>query len=322
MRVTWFVLVSVAILLFTTGCINSPPERDYRQDMRDFVQNIGEYAREKHPAFLIIPQNGHELVTLDGDLEGDIASEYLGSIDGIGREDLFYGYTGDDAPTPAGEGDVFVEFLRIARDNGVSVLVTDYCTSRSHVDRSYSESEKMGFVSFAADSRELDTIPSYPSQPHNLNAADVSSLTDAHNFLYLINPSSFGNVGDFLDSVRETSYDLLIIDPYFDGRALTSGEIESLKTKASGGRRLVMAYMSIGEAEDYRYYWDDIWESDPPAWLDGENPDWEGNFKVEYWDEGWQVLIFGSKDSYLDIIIGAGFDGVYLDLIDAYEYFE
>jgi cysteinyl-tRNA synthetase len=322
MRVIGFVLVSVSILLLTTGCISSPEERDYRQDMRNFVQNISKYAKEKQPGFLISPQNGHELTTLDGDPSGEIAGEYLDSIDGIGREDLFYGYTGDDEPTPAGEGESIVAFLEIARENGASVLVTDYCSTWSHIDRSYSESEKLGFVSFAADSRELNTIPSYPSQPHNLNADDISSLADVRNFLYLINPSSFGDVEAFLESVRKTCYDLLIIDPYFDDRALTPGEIESLGTKANGGGRLVMAYMSIGEAEDYRYYWDDKWESDPPAWLGRENPEWEGNFKIEYWNEGWQVLIFGSNDSYLDKIIGAGFDGVYLDLIDAYEYFE
>lgn len=32
--------------------------------------------------------------------------------------------------------------------------------------------------------------------------------------------------------------------------------------------------------------------------------------------------IFGSEDSYLDKIIDQGFDGVYLDIIDAYEYYQ
>jgi cysteinyl-tRNA synthetase len=41
---------------------------------------------------------------------------------------------------------------------------------------------------------------------------------------------------------------------------------------------------------------------------------------VKYWDPGWQSLIFGSPNSYLDKIVEAGFDGVYLDIIDAYEY--
>ncbi len=80
--------------------------------------------------------------------------------------------------------------------------------------------------------------------------------------------------------------------------------------------------MSIGEAEDYRYYWQDSWINNPPNWLEDENPDWEGNYKVRYWDKDWQSIIYGNDNSYLKKIINAGFDGVYLDIIDAFEYFE
>jgi len=95
-----------------------------------------------------------------------------------------------------------------------------------------------------------------------------------------------------------------------------------LRSKQNGGKRMVIAYMSIGEAEDYRYYWQPEWDSNPPSWLKGENPHWEGNYKVEYWDPLWQQIIFGTDSSYLDKILDAGFDGVYLDIIDAFEYFE
>ncbi len=84
---------------------------------------------------------------------------------------------------------------------------------------------------------------------------------------------------------------------------------------------LVIAYMSIGEAEDYRYYWQSDWKPGEPDWLDSVNPDWEGNFKVRYWDPEWQSVVFGGKNAYLDRILAAGFDGVYLDIIDAYEFF-
>ena len=58
-------------------------------------------------------------------------------------------------------------------------------------------------------------------------------------------------------------------------------------------------------------------------WLvDAENPDWAGNYKVRYWEQGWQDLILSGPESYLNRITAAGFDGVYLDLIDAFEYFE
>ena len=85
---------------------------------------------------------------------------------------------------------------------------------------------------------------------------------------------------------------------------------------------MVICYMSIGEAEDYRYYWQNSWNSNKPSWLRDENPDWAGNYKVAYWDASWQEVIYGNNTSYLKKILDADFDGVYLDIIDAYEYFE
>ncbi len=84
----------------------------------------------------------------------------------------------------------------------------------------------------------------------------------------------------------------------------------------------MICYMSIGEAEDYRWYWEGSWEQDPPSWLGPENPDWPGNYLVRYWDSGWQSIIYGNDDAYLDRIMDAGFDGVYLDKIDSFESYE
>jgi cysteinyl-tRNA synthetase len=113
------------------------------------------------------------------------------------------------------------------------------------------------------------------------------------------------------------------MDLFFtDGTAYTTSEIEQLKNKANGGKRLVISYMSIGEAENYRYYWQSGWNANKPAWLDAENPDWAGNFKVKYWNTDWQNIIYGNENSYLKKILNAGFDGVYLDIIDAFEYYE
>ena len=37
--------------------------------------------------------------------------------------------------------------------------------------------------------------------------------------------------------------------------AFTAAEITALKTKANGGKRFIISYVSIGSAEKYRYYW-------------------------------------------------------------------
>jgi cysteinyl-tRNA synthetase len=297
--------------------------RDYRREMRDFVRSISAYAKGINPDFIVIPQNGHELLTENGEENGAPAMAYLEAIDGVGREDLFYGYDGDNIPTPAPVRNSMIAFLDIAESNGVEVLVTDYCWSRSFVDDSYERNAARGYISFAADSRELDDIPAYPAVPYNVNASDITSLSEAKNFLYLINPGSYGTKAAFINAIRGTDYDIVIVDPFFDGvEELTPGEVAALKIKANGGSRLVIAYMSIGEAEDYRYYWRSEWEKDPPSWLAEENPDWPGNYKVRYWEEDWQEIIYGGEGSYLRRILDAGFDGVYLDIVDAFEYFE
>jgi len=302
-----------------SGC----QERDYRQHMRDFIQDISAYTKGTNPGFEVIPQNGQELLTEDGEETGTPEWAYLNAIDGVGREDLFYGYDQDNVPTPVSERDYMIGFLDMAENNGIEVLVADYCWTPSFVDASYAENAAKGYISFAADHRELDNIPVCPTDPFNANLDDVSSLAQAKNFLYLINPGLFPTKVDFLNAVRDTTYDLVLVDLFFDDlQQLTQSEVASLKTKENGGVRLAIAYLSIGEAEDYRYYWQTGWETNPPPWLLEENPQWPGNFKVQYWNADWQSIIYGNDDSYVKRIIDAGFDGVYLDLIDAFEYFE
>ncbi|MDA1257294.1 MAG: endo alpha-1,4 polygalactosaminidase [Chloroflexi bacterium] len=126
-----------------------------------------------------------------------------------------------------------------------------------------------------------------------------------------------------LEAISSARPPVVVIDHSRDGSpegAFTKVEIQQLRS-ALPEPALVIAYMSIGEAEDYRYYWQDDWKSGNPEWLDSVNPDWAGNFKVRYWDPDWQRVVFGGEGAYLDRILAAGFDGVYLDIIDAYEYF-
>ncbi|WMW25700.1 endo alpha-1,4 polygalactosaminidase [Methanolobus sediminis] len=301
---------------------NSTPEIDYRQQMRDFVTGISTYSKQKNPDFIIIPQNGQELLTSGGGSDDPTAQDYIAAIDGVGREDLFFGYDDGNMATKEEDTEYLASLLDVARDNGVVVLVTDYCWTKSYVDASYRENADRGYIALAVDSRDLDTIPAYPAKPFNVNSNDIHSLSDAENFLYIINPEEYGSKEEFLQSLRGTDYDVILIDLFYDDVSLTSDDIASLKTKSNGGSRLVIAYMSIGEAEDYRYYWDDSWSVGSPDWLEAENPYWEGNYKVRYWEEEWQNVIYGNEDAYLDMILNVGFDGVYLDIIDAFEYFE
>ncbi len=318
----------IIISLLFSGCPkdadDSGPEDgiNFRQEMRTFVQAISNDAHGFNASFIVIPQNGQELLTVDGEETGEPVLEYLSAIDGTGREDLFYGYDEDNVPTPVSQKDSMVAFLDIAETNGVEVLVIDYCWTQSYVDDSYANSEIKGYISFAAEHRDLDIIPSYPAIPYNVNNQDITNLSAADNFLYLINTHLFSSKNEFIDSLKQTNYDIIILDLFFDDIELTTADISSLRNKVDGGSRLLIAYMSIGEAEDYRYYWKAEWDTNPPDWMGDENPNWSGNFKVNYWNPEWQTIIYGNSNSYLKKILDAGFDGVYLDIIDAFEYFE
>ncbi len=328
-------LQTLLLLCLFVGCSNGngsggdsgptglPEDLDARQEMRDFVIGISTYAKGITPGFAVITQNGIELITEDGESDGTLHAAYLAAVDGHGQEDLFYGYNKDNRATPSSESSYLREYLDLSRDAGKAILVTDYCWTESKVDDSYDQNQTAGYVSFAADERDLNQIPGYPTPVFNEHSNDVTALGQVQNFLYLIDPEKFDTKADFIAAVAATNYDMLIMDLFFhDGEEFSTSEIAQLKVKSNGGWRMVVAYMSIGEAEDYRYYWQAEWDDSRPDWMDGENPSWPGNYKVRYWDSDWQDIIYGNDDSYLKKILDAGFDGVYLDIIDGFEYYE
>lgn len=315
------ILSIITLVLALTSC-SKDINPVYRERMRNFVIDLSSWSRSEKTGFIIIPQNGHDIFSTTEEPDGSLAKEYSDAVDGAGQEDLYYGYNGDNIATPSEDNSWIRGFLDLAKSGGNTILVTDYCSDSVKMADSYKSNEAKGYISFAAPSRELDEIPDYPI--NNSNNDSINSLSDVKNFLYLINPVKFGeDVDSFTTALSLTNYDLFIIDFFVgDNIALTKSDLAKFQLKPNGAKRLVVAYMSIGEAEDYRYYWKSDWKVGNPSWITGENPDWPGNYKVEYWNRDWQNLIFGSDDSYLGKIINAGFDGAYLDIIEAFEYYE
>jgi cysteinyl-tRNA synthetase len=297
---------------------------DYRHEMRSFVEHISRSARRVRPGFIVIPQNALELVTENGKPGGKPVKSYLDAIDGIGCEEPFFGYRGDGRITLLNTRKYFLSYLYLYKKMGKAVLAVDYVKNSFQAGISFRLSEKNGFISFRGE-RSLSRIP---DKAYRLNGKNITKINEAENFLYLINNSEFRSVNHFLFKMKKTDYDLLIVDALFWKKFLTKEQVDSLKKKKNGGRRLVVAYLSIGEAEDYRYYWKKSWKKNPPPFLARENPHWKGNYKVKYWMGEWQEIISGREDgrgfetSYLKRIVDAGFDGVYLDIIDAAIYFE
>lgn len=132
-----------------------------------------------------------------------------------------------------------------------------------------------------------------------------------------------------INEIAAADDDLLVID-YAPDRVhgvelpFTSADVALMQSRAGGRRKLLLAYLSIGEAERYRTYWNNAWYDamTRPHWLLDANPQWDGNFPVRFWDRQWQSIVFGSPDAYLERILAAGFDGVYLDRADVFQDLE
>src|ERR1041385_7969696 len=119
--------------------------------------------------------------------------------------------------------------------------------------------------------------------------------------------------------------DWIVLDAAFSGdERWTSADLAAIRAGRAG--RKVIAYLSIGEAENYREYWRREWDANrdgkpdagAPVFLLEENPEWKGNYRVKYWRADWQEVILAEVER----IIAAGFDGLYLDIVDGFETFE
>jgi cysteinyl-tRNA synthetase len=306
-------LIATIALLAVACARDEFDDIDFRQEMIDFIAAIGDYAHDSLAAvdFGLFPQNGEGLGS---------DQSYVLAVDGIGREDIYYGYDTDDEPTPAAVTAEMEAALDIFKDAGKLVLTIDYATTQANIDDAYQRSLGRQYVPYVTV-RGLDRIHDNLHMPDSSASHDAALWSDIGHFVYVLQYQSFGHADSFVAALANTYYDLAGIDYSFDGTEagkFTAAQVAQMKVKPDGKRRKVIAYLSIGEAEDYRYYWQNGWGEGDPSFIHEENPGWPGNFKVEYWDPRWQAIIFG----YLRMIVKAGFDGVYLDIIDAYEYFE
>lgn len=298
---------------------------DYRQEMRDFVQSISAYAKGEQSGFLIVPQNGQELVTTNGlgDTSAAILTPYIDAIDGQARESLLYGYPTFNQRTSSTDSALFGATLQLVLGKHKAVLVVDYCSDAAKVDAADSINHTYSYVPFAANSTALDNVPTYPTTPVYENTGDVNRLQDAKNWLYLTGQNAYGSKQALLTALAATNYDVIVMDLYYNNTdAFTTSEIAQLRNKANGGKRLLLAYLNIAQADNNRYYWQTSWSGSKPDWLLDVDTQHSNLYHVQYWQPQWQQIIYGNNAAYIDKVIGAGFDGAYMDGISAFHYFE
>lgn len=160
-----------------------------------------------------------------------------------------------------------------------------------------------------------------------------------------------------VDAMASSRYDMLIIEPActdwstpetkkFD----TAGTVCRLKASAAHDgvhRKLVLGFVNLGEAEEWRWYWKWTRKRDPkaarpadwPSFVLEPDPDDAGaDHPVAFWENDWKnIVLYGAKHqpgqpvdpnvlpepdcnflSMIDEVLRDGFDGVCLDWVEAY----
>lgn len=157
----------------------------------------------------------------------------------------------------------------------------------------------------------------YTGAPKTEPETETSALTGVQNWFYMINVNL---EPEMVQQIVNSNYDLVVLD-YIPSEVENTGfpmaqVIEQLHNAPHP--KLVIAYIDIGQAEDYRTYWQPGWGIGNPEWITGLDPDgWEGNYPVAYWDDDWRN-IWLADNGYIPAIVEAGFDGMYLDWVEAY----
>lgn len=143
------------------------------------------------------------------------------------------------------------------------------------------------------------------------------ALSSVAHWLYLID---IDLEPDIVGLIADSNHDMVVLDFIPSDQSTTAYPMADVvqQLHAADKPKLVIAYIDIGQAEDYRTYWQNDWRIGNPEWIAGADPDgWAGNFPVAFWHQDWRD-IWLATDGYLQQIVDAGFDGVYLDWIDAY----
>jgi len=302
---------------------------NYRDDMRDIVTELSNYAHTRDPNFIVVTRGGFDLLAWsrrEFDLE-EIKRDPMAVIP-------------RDAIRPIGmplrlyvqelNGIIlngqFCAPLRVPRDDlqtmakmGLKIMSIEHCKTPANAASALQAAITGGVVAHT-DPDTVDTFATVPkSRPSPENPGNVQVLGDARNMLVMLDSVGYPSRGEWLAALQATNYDVLVTDAFYKGKqSLTKEEVHGLKFKEMGARRLVLARVNVGYAEDERFYWQREWRIGEPSWIQAYGPDGPGQYVVEYWNPAWKAII----GRYFAGIMDLGFDGVVLDGVEAYRRWE
>jgi cysteinyl-tRNA synthetase, unknown class len=314
-------LIIISLFFFAMACKSpiqnlSPNKISYKEEMRLLIQKLSKDTKTRKADFLIVAQNGLELLKSDG--EDTPNQNYLAAIDAIAVDNMYYGTEGIEKLNKETEIAYNQKYLSLAPKK--PILAIDYCISASAILNSFTKNAITNNKVFIAYAKPLDIVPQNSAGVYLENKNNILKLDDAKNFVLLQTNDNYTSK-TLAESLANTNYDLVIIDPFLKNELLNTPDIKALKTKKNGGKRLVMAILNIAEADSRNYYWEKEWTGTLPDFTAKQTATL-GQYKTKYWQPQWQSILYGASNSLATQLIANGYDGLYIVNNEAFEWFE
>ncbi|MCF8479081.1 MAG: alpha-1,4-polygalactosaminidase [Rhodospirillum sp.] len=299
---------------------------NHRAIMRDIIAKMSDFARQKNPAFRVIVRGGAFLAT-QGQRERDIALLKIPPGEPLSQEVLLPLGSLHRRFAKAVDGFAMDQYFcepRTSKEtkDGIAALIQDgfhflsleRCAKPEDARKVVVEGRAQSILVATATEGDMafDRIPK--GLPSGENSNNIKELGDSQNVLALLDTRDFQSPGEMIAALRQTNHDMLIVDPLFNGnQPLTKQQIHSLKFKALGATRLVLARLTIGLADDTRFYWKPEWTVGNPPWIVGFVPGVSGLYWVDYTHPQWLDIV----GKTFAAIVEQGYDGVLLDGVTA-----
>lgn len=312
---------------------------NYREQMRNNINILAKYAKYKNTNFQIIVHGCEELLNkslweyhlegyneahkkginandpsflfklkhLDPEKEpivGTSASHYIKNIDAIALNNHFCN------PQPIN---------RMILEENIRLISIDSCRDSKTYDSAIEKSIETNNLIYAFIKPETAFKQILKQPIIKENAKNINNVQEAQNISFLIDDSAYNDKNKFIEDIRNSNYDIVVINPLFhNNQAFTKDEVDSLKFKKNGTRRQIIAKFNISEVKDGDYYWNNEWKIGNPTWLRRLSFVEKNGVITEYWQDEWKKIM----GKHFRSIVDSNYDGALLTGIENHHYFE
>lgn len=313
---------------------------NYRADMRNNLLMLIRYAKEQRPDFKIIAHEGQDLLTKslwEYDREGynrarlqdnaedasflfhsnfsemeperyTPAYDYLNSIDAIAINNLYC----KPKKSKGRENNV-------TKNHNLGLITIEHCQSQEDIEdaRINSMIDQKSSYFFTNISDAFNNT--FDHNNINDSSKNIFNVSDAQNILIITDDSRYKNKEDFVTALLKTNYDIIIMKPLFaNAIRFSADDIQKLRFKKNGTKRLLIAEFNVSEASPKDYYWNRDWKIGNPEWLARLSFSSKDTIITRFWYPEWKQII----SRHFKDILEEGFDGIFFTGIENYQYFE